>query len=117
MVGNCLCENILIVFHSLYILGVPCQKWTVICKGIFHEDSLFTPCTLYMANEVCPYDIPVYHRLVREGSITHYVNPKRCYDLCFVINELLSFSSRYVCSKDKKSWRNCVADCVNELLF
>ena len=86
-------------------------------KGIFHEDSLFTPCTLYMANEVCPYDIPVYHRLVREGSITHYVNPKRCYDLCFVINELLSFSSRYVCSKDKKSWRNCVADCVNELLF
>ena len=45
------------------------------------------------------------------------MNPKRCYDLCFVINELLSFSSRYVCSKDKKSWRNCVADCVNELLF
>lgn len=86
-------------------------------KGIFHEDSLFTPCTLYMAKEISPYDIPVYHRLLREGSITHHVNPKRCYDLCFIIDRLMLFSSKYVYSEDRKDWGNCIADCVNELLF
>lgn len=86
-------------------------------KGIFHEDSLFTPCALYMAKEVCPYDIPVYHRLLREDSITHTRNPKRCHDLCFVINKLMAYGSAYVVDSDRYAWGNCIADATNELLY
>jgi len=86
-------------------------------KGIYHEDTLFTPCALYMANSVIPYDSPVYHRLLRKGSITHTINPKRCLDLCFVISKLKTFADKDVYAQDKYLWGNCIADATNGLLL
>lgn len=84
--------------------------------GIFHEDSLFTPCTLYLTKQIKSYPIPVYHRLLREGSITHVVNPKRCTDLMIVIEKLLTFVSMHVSSSHKYKWGNCIAETANELM-
>lgn len=84
--------------------------------GIFHEDSLFTPCTLYLAKQIKSYPIPVYHRLLREGSITHVVNPKRCTDLMIVIEKLLTFAYMHVSSSHKYKWGNCIAETANELM-
>lgn len=85
--------------------------------GIFHEDSLFTPCTLYIARQIKSYPIPVYHRLLREGSITHVVNPKRCTDLMIVIDKLMKFASSNVTLFDKYKWGNCIAEATNELMY
>lgn len=86
-------------------------------KGIYHEDTLFTPCILYLCNNITPYDKPVYHLLRRDGSISQTVNPKRCYDLMYIIDKLNDFSTQKVSLKDKYSWGNCIADSINELMF
>ena len=86
-------------------------------KGIYHEDTLFTPQTLFKCQSVKQYDIPVYHRLIRENSITTTINPKRCYDLCFVLQKLHSFSLSNMASDDKYKWTSCMADAINECLY
>lgn len=84
--------------------------------GILHEDSLFTPCTLYLAQQIKSYPLPIYHRLLREGSITHIINPKRCTDLMIVITKQLEFASTYVADLHKYKWGNCIAETANELM-
>ncbi|MDM8234659.1 glycosyltransferase [Phocaeicola barnesiae] len=86
-------------------------------RGIYHEDTLFTPRILYLCNKITPYNKPVYHLLRREGSITQTVNPKRCYDLMFIIDKLNKFSNKTVSHEDRYSWGNCIADSINELMF
>lgn len=85
--------------------------------GILHEDSLFTPCALYLAKQIKSYPTPVYHRLLREGSITHIINPKRCTDLMIVIEKLIEFASHYVMPSHKDKWGNCIAEATNEIMF
>lgn len=50
-------------------------------EGIKHEDTLFTPIVLNEARNVVLYRTPVYHYLLRAGSITTVVDIKRIYDL------------------------------------
>lgn len=86
-------------------------------KGVYHEDTLFTPQILYQSNIVKCYNNPVYHLLRREGSISQSFNPKRCYDLMSVISELLIFAEKNIPNHEKYKWGNCIADAINELLF
>lgn len=87
-------------------------------KGIYHEDSLFTPQVLYQSNNIRPFDIPVYHRLIRENSITQTVNPKRCYDLQYIILEHDKFCQEFIKNKkDRLLWGHCIADNINGLLY
>lgn len=85
--------------------------------NIFHEDTLFTPCTLYLAKQIKSYSIPVYHRFLRDDSITHVVNPKRCTDLLIVIDQLMKFASSHVAPIDKYKWGNCIAEATNEVMY
>lgn len=86
-------------------------------EGIYHEDTLFTPCTLYQAEHIRLCKVPAYHRLLREGSITHSINYKKCFDLCLIIDKLMIFSNSIVNANDRFQWGNCIADATNELLF
>lgn len=60
-------------------------------EGMLHEDGELTPRLLYMAESIYVLTKPLYHILVRQGSITHTVNPKRCYDYMIVLDTLLNF--------------------------
>ena len=87
-------------------------------KGIYHEDSLFTPQVLYLSNKIKAYHSPVYHRLIRENSITQTINPKRCYDLQYVILSHHNFCLQFIKNKKERyQWGHCIADCINNLLF
>lgn len=59
--------------------------------GMYHEDGELTPRILYKAEKIYVTTKPIYHILVREGSITHSVNPKRCYDYMIVLDTLYLF--------------------------
>ena len=85
-------------------------------EGILHEDTLFTPCSLYYNSEIRLYKTPIYHCLYREGSITTSFNPKRCYDLMLVINTLLDFYRNKVKSTDKTAFSSEITDCILFLL-
>lgn len=56
-------------------------------KGIYHEDSLFTPKALFFANSVMFYNQPCYIYNVREGSIM--TSPNTCFKHC---NDMLEVS-------------------------
>ena len=86
-------------------------------EGILHEDNLFTPITLFRAKEVRPYDKPVYHQFKREGSITHVISPKRCYDLMKIITSHIAFAENEIKGRNRYAWGNCIADEANELLY
>lgn len=81
-------------------------------KGIYHEDSLFTPCALFWAQRIDRYDVPVYYRLLHEGSITHTTNPKRVIDMCFIIQEHLKFAKNNVPQELYYKWTQVVGDLV-----
>lgn len=85
-------------------------------QGIYHEDTLFTPQALYRSGKIKRYNKPVYHLLRREDSISQSFNPKRCYDLMYVISELIAFAEKNIPKQDRYKWGNCIADAVNELL-
>lgn len=59
--------------------------------GIFHEDGELMPRLLYKAPQIYVLTKPLYHILVRPGSITHTINPKRCYDYMIVLDTLYNF--------------------------
>lgn len=58
-------------------------------EGILHEDSELIPRLLYVAKHVIATDRPLYHHFMREGSITHVINPHR-YDSYFIMLDSLS---------------------------
>lgn len=62
-------------------------------KGIYHEDSLFTPKALFLANSVMFYNEICYVYNVREGSIMTSPNTcfKHCDDMLKVSVDLLYF--------------------------
>lgn len=85
-------------------------------QGIYHEDTLFTPQALYRSGKIKRYNKPIYHLLRRENSISQSFNPKRCYDLMYVISELMAFAEKNIPKQERYKWGNCIADAVNELL-
>lgn len=86
-------------------------------SGILHEDTLFTPCILYLSDVIVPYQIPKYHLRRRKGSITQTVSSKRCVDLMYVIDQLVVFYENKVKIEDQYCWGQCIADAVNELMM
>lgn len=78
--------------------------------GIFHEDGELTPRLLYNANTIYVITKPIYHILVREGSITHTINPKRCYDYMIVLDTLLRFYNKNVETLYKQSFSRLMSD-------
>lgn len=85
--------------------------------GIYHEDSLFSPQTLYLASSVSVYPEPVYHYRDRIGSITGSVNPKRLRDLMFAVESHVSFARDRVSSADRWRWLGASAgSLLNSLL-
>ena len=86
-------------------------------EGIYHEDVLYTPCSLYLAESVAHYDKPVYHLLRRSDSISQKVNPKRCYDLILIINTLINYCNSQVLKPDRNKWSYCISNQINNLLF
>ena len=83
---------------------------------LLHEDSMFTPQTLYLANEVINFDIPVYHRLQREGSITHNINSKRFHSISHISTVLNIFAKEKVAIEDRWNWGECIASINMTLL-
>lgn len=70
--------------------------------GILHEDAELTPRMLYSAKRIFITNKPLYHILKREGSITHTINPKRCYDYIIVLDSLYSFYNKNVSNNHKR---------------
>lgn len=85
-------------------------------EGIKHEDTLFTPITLYKANFFIFYRESVYHFLKRAGSITTVKDLKRIYDL----NDNMSYLSEYADTINnlvvKRGFLNHIAHHITEML-
>lgn len=85
-------------------------------EGIKHEDTLFTPVVLNEARKISFYRTPVYHYLLRAGSITTVKDVKRIYDL----NNNMAYLSEYAdIIKDlvvKRGFLNHVAHHITEML-
>lgn len=84
--------------------------------GMYHEDGELTPRMLYKAHKIYVITKPLYHILVREGSITHSVNPKRCYDYMIVLDTLTDFYQKEVKHEHKNAFCHLMSDHVLGLL-
>ena len=85
-------------------------------EGLFHEDNLFTPVALYLAQSVKPCDRPVYHKYVNPHSISRTLHPKRCYDLMAILERLSLFAEDHVAEQDRWAWGHFIADTMNGAL-
>lgn len=85
-------------------------------EGIKHEDTLFTPITLYSVSKIVFYRTAVYHLLYREGSITTTQDIKRVKDLSETIQELYSFSNKIENTKIFNGFQNKLAHRITEML-
>ena len=85
-------------------------------EGMLHEDGELTPRLLYVAKSVYVLTTPLYHILVRQGSITHTVNSKRCYDYMIVLDTLLDFYNNNVDSCHKKNFSYLMSDHIIGLM-
>lgn len=79
-------------------------------EGMLHEDGELTPRLLYTAQSLYVSTKPIYHILVRQGSITHTINPKRCYDYMIVLDTLLNFYNEHVKPQYKCSFAHLMSD-------
>lgn len=66
----------------------------VFFKGIFHEDSEFTPRAYYLAERVSSLNKVLYFVCQNPNSITRTVNPKKAFDLIQVALSLSEFSNK-----------------------
>lgn len=89
-------------------------------KGIFHEDSEFTPRAYYYAQKVSFINKIVYFVYQNPKSITRTINPQKSYDLLVVCNNLLNFSSK-VDKNYKKTYYDMISmylnNALNNILF
>lgn len=85
-------------------------------EGIKHEDTLFTPVVLNEARNITLYRKPVYHYLLRAGSITTVVDIKRIYDLWDNMKILYDYSKTIIDDVIKKGFHNHMAHHITEML-
>jgi len=65
--------------------------------GLFHEDEHWMPRVIFSSNQITLNHSPFYaYRILREGSITSSISPKRLFDLILIINDLLNWSKNKV---------------------
>lgn len=62
--------------------------------GIFHEDNEFTPRAIYYASVIGSTKSIFYYYYSRNGSTTKSVNPKKCFDLLIVCDNLINFTKK-----------------------
>ena len=86
-------------------------------EGILHEDLLFTPIAILLSSKVKCFETPVYHYRQREGSITKVVNPKRIFDMIYVINSLVEFGKKNLSQKIRYKWGRCIVQSLNGVLY
>ena len=72
-------------------------------SGIYHEDSEFTPRSLYRAKTVRVITPPLYNVYCNAESITRTINPKKSYDLLIVAERLSKFRDEQVVESEIKS--------------
>ena len=84
--------------------------------GIKHEDTLFTPIVLNEAREISFYRTPVYHYLLRAGSITTVKDVKRIYDLNDNMAYLIAYSDNIKDLVVKRGFLNHIAHHITEML-
>lgn len=86
--------------------------------GIVMEDLHFTPRALYKAKTVRVVDFPVYHYLLRQGSImTETVKPKRITDRIWIAHDMYKYMEEYVSDQDKPAWAECLITDLNAIMF
>lgn len=85
-------------------------------EGIKHEDTLFTPVVLNEARNITLYRKPVYHYLLRAGSITTVVDKKRIYDLWDNMKILYEYSKTIKDDVIKRGFHNHMAHHITEML-
>lgn len=78
-------------------------------EGILHEDSELIPRLLYVAKHVVATDRPLYHHFMREGSITHVINPHRYESFFVVLDSLSDFYNSRVAERDKSMFAKMFA--------
>lgn len=86
-------------------------------EGIKHEDSLFTPIALCLAESVAFYRKPVYHFFKRADSITTVYDPKRSEDYQYIIKELFSFMSTIKDDDLKHAFGHRIASIIKAHLY
>jgi glycosyltransferase involved in cell wall biosynthesis len=72
-------------------------------SGIYHEDSEFTPRSLYRAKRVRVIAPPLYNVYCNAESITRTINPKKSHDLLIVAERLSKFRDEQVVESEIKS--------------
>ena len=85
-------------------------------EGIKHEDTLFTPVTLYSVSKIVFYRAAVYHLLYRDGSITTTKDIQRVKDLSETIRELYAFSTNIENAQIYYGFQNKLAHRIIEML-
>lgn len=74
-------------------------------EGIYHEDTLYTPMAVYLAQSVVLYDKGIYHHYLDNPTSTTHINfSKRSKDLMLVVDELAAFVEEKVSQQDKAIW-------------
>lgn len=82
---------------------------------IFHEDCEFSPRSYFYLKRVAGTNEIIYYVYNNVNSITHTINPKRFYDLLFVIKRIDEFSSSF--DRDiKRIYSNQISCFINLLL-
>lgn len=100
------------IFRKVFLLKYNLMFY----KGIYHEDSEFTPRMLFYAGKIKTLKKPVYYFYKRPNSITTSVNPKKAFDCIVVANNLSDFSKNV--DKDVKTqFDNLISMNINNSLF
>lgn len=86
-------------------------------KGVYHEDSEFTPRALYLAHKVSYLDYVAYNVFANPTSITRSANPKRVFDTLIVCRELEKFMLYKVEDKDKSLFSLIIAISLNSAFY
>ena len=87
-------------------------------ERIYHEDSEFTPRSLYYADRVRVIAQPLYNVRINPNSITRSINPKKSYDLLVVANSLSEFRRNVVREVDlQKLFDILISICLNKALL
>lgn len=101
------------IFRRSFLISNNCK----FKEGIKHEDSLFTPITLCMAEGIGFYRKPVYHFLKRADSITTVYDPKRSKDYQYIIGELYAYMGTIEQKKLRDAFGHRIASIIKAHIY
>lgn len=96
----------LLIFHNLLFY-----------RGIYHEDSEFTPRALFFSQKVSYLNYMVYNVYANPTSITRGVNTKRAFDTLKVCRLLEDFMNINVPKEDWAVFSSIIAISINSSLY